>query len=116
VGQVPDVQRNWSRVLTDRLQCPGCEGTGQQVIGPLHLTCRFCSGMGYVGGDNEPAEDHGEAHPVRPVWEEPATRTLTVCRVCFGARKVVNLGGTGEPTGKIVEMPCPACSRETEQP
>jgi hypothetical protein len=65
-----------------------------------------------VGEDNEPAEEH-EAPPmtaVRPVWEEPAAQVLTVCRVCFGARKIVNLGGTDEPTGHIIEMPCPACS------
>jgi hypothetical protein len=116
VSQVPDVQRNRRHVLTDRLQCPDCDGTGRQVIGPLRMACRFCRGLGYVGGDNEPAEERDELHPARPVWEEPATRTLTVCRVCFGARKVVNLGGTGEPTGKIVGMPCPACSKENEQP
>jgi RecJ-like exonuclease len=113
---VPDVQRNRSRVLTDRLQCPDCGGTGRQVIGPLQMACRFCSGQGYVGGDNEPAKDHnGDSHPIRPVWQEPAARTLTVCRVCFGAKKVVNLGGTGEPTGYLIEMPCPECSRQDDQ-
>jgi hypothetical protein len=99
--------------MSDRLQCPDCYGTGQQAIGPLRLSCRFCLGRGYVGDDNEPAEEH-EAPPMaatRPVWEEPPVRVLTVCRVCFGARKVVNLGGTGEPTGYLVEMPCPACSK-----
>jgi hypothetical protein len=113
--KVPDVQRNRRRVLTDRLPCPGCGGAGQQAIGPLRMTCRFCRGLGYVGGDNEPAEEHDEPRPAaRPVWEEPAARTLTVCRVCFGTRKVVNLGGTGEPTGKLVELPCPACSAERQ--
>ena len=108
---MPDVQRNRSRILTDRLQCPDCGGTGRQVIGPLQLACRFCNGLGYVGSDNEPAEDQdGELHPTRPVWQEPMTRTLTVCRVCFGAKKVVNLGGTDEPTGYLIELPCPKCS------
>lgn len=113
---MPDVQRNRCRVVTDRLQCPACEGTGRQAIGPLRLACQFCRGVGYVGGDNEPAEE-GESpiSQARPVWEEPAARVLTVCRVCFGARKVVNLGGTGEPTGKLVEMPCPACTESTSE-
>lgn len=38
-----------------------------------------------------------------------------MCRVCLGARKVVSLGGTGEPTGKLIELPCPACSSEEHQ-
>ncbi|HEY1706117.1 MAG TPA: hypothetical protein VGG75_41100 [Trebonia sp.] len=104
--------------MTDRLQCPECSGTGQQVIGPLTLACPFCQGAGYVGDDNEPAEDQPAPEPAaaRPVWDQPAARTLTVCRVCFGAGKVVNLGGTGEPTGKLVEMPCPECSGDGEAP
>ena len=104
--------------MTDQLRCPECDGTGREVIGPLRMACRFCSGQGHVGGYSEPAEEH-DAPPIttaRPVWEEPAARVLTVCRVCFGARKVVNLGGTGEPTGKIVEMPCPACTRDASEP
>lgn len=113
---MPGVQRNGSGILTDRLQCPDCGGTGRQVIGPLTLACRFCLGQGYVGEDHEPAEER-EASPVAaaaPVWEEPAVQVLMVCRVCLGARKIVNLGGTGEPTGKLVEMPCPACLGKSE--
>lgn len=111
MGHVPYVPWDWSCILTDRLQCADCGGTGRQVIGPLQLACRFCGGLGYVGDDNEPAEEGvQESRPMRPVWEEPAARTLTVCRVCFGAKKVVNLGGTGEPTGYLIEMPCPQCS------
>jgi hypothetical protein len=76
------------------------------------LECRFRHGSGYVGGDYEPAEDQGdEFQRMRPVWQEPSTGTLTVCRVCFGAKKVVNLGGTGEPTGQLIELPCPECCR-----
>lgn len=52
---------------------------------------------------------------MRPVWDEPAARALTVCRVCFGAGKVVNLGGTGEPTGHLVEMTCPECAHKGDQ-
>jgi hypothetical protein len=107
------MQRNGSHILSDRLQCPDCDGTGRQFIGPLELACRFCGGSGYVGNDNEPAEDRvGEPQPMQPVWQEPATRTLAVCRVCFGAQKVVNLGGTGEPTGYLIELPCPKCSKQ----
>jgi RecJ-like exonuclease len=99
--------------LTDRLECPECDGVGKQEMGPLTFSCPFCRGLGYVGDDNEPAEE-GPAPPVmRPVWEEPVVRNSAMCPVCFGARKVVNLGGTGEPTGKLVEMPCPACSADS---
>ncbi len=108
--------------------CPGCDGNG--VGGKLETARSSRTGagsrarhareqalLGYVGGDNERAEDHDEPHrSTRPVWEEPAVRTLTVCHVCFGTRKVVNLGGTGEPTGKLVEMPCPACSEQIDEP
>jgi hypothetical protein len=79
----------------------------------MPLSCRFCRGLGYyVGDNNDPAEATDTALPYRPVWEEPAVRTLALCRVCFGARTVVNLGGTGEPTGELFEMPCPACSAD----
>ena len=99
--------------MTDRLQCPECKGSGQEVIGPLRMVCPFCRGPGYVGGDAEPGGQR-EPDPLspRPVWEEPAVQILPVCRVCFGAGKVVNLGGTGEPTRRLVEMPCPACCAE----
>ncbi len=97
--------------MTDRLECPQCGGNGRQAIGPLRLVCAFCRGLGYIGGGNEPAEERSPpVRSARPVWEEPAARVLTVCRMCFGARRVVNLGGTGEPTGYMVEMPCPACT------
>jgi len=100
--------------LTDRLECPECGGTGEQAIGSLRLGCLFCRGLGYVGDDNEPAEETHEPPAPAPVWEAPAVRSLTFCRVCFGSGTVVNLGGTGEPTGKLVEMPCPACSRDAQ--
>lgn len=102
--------------MTDRLQCPECEGTGEQVIGRIRLTCSFCLGLGYVGDDNEPAEEADVPHFHRPIWDEPAARPLTtLCRMCLGTGKIVNLGGTGEPTGKLVELPCPACSSEAQQ-
>lgn len=115
LGLLPNMQGNGRYRVTDRLECPECRGSGRQVIGPLQMSCAFCQGLGYVGGDSEPAEEGQPlARTVRPVWEEPAVRVLTVRRVCLGARKVVNLGGTGEPTGKLVEMPCPACSKPDE--
>jgi RecJ-like exonuclease len=96
--------------LTDRLVCPECGGTGEQIIGTLRLGCLFCGGRGYVGDDNEPAEDTPPPDMPDPVWEHPAAQGLPLCPRCLGAGKVVNLGGTGEPTGKLVELPCPACS------
>src|SRR5579875_1830058 len=92
--------------------CPGCDGNGGLVGNWKRREVQEPA-----LGDNERAEDHDEPHrSTRPVWEEPAVRTLTVCHVCFGTRKVVNLGGTGEPTGKLVEMPCPACSEQIDEP
>lgn len=97
--------------MSDRLTCPDCDGKGEQMLGPVRVVCQFCGGLGYVGDDNEPAEDRDPPPAFRPVWEHPAVSTLTVCPRCFGARTVVNLGGTGEPHGKLIEMPCPACGR-----
>ncbi len=98
--------------LTDRLECPECHGTGEQAIGTLRLGCRFCRGLGYVGDGNEPASQEQEPSAPRPIWEDPALSGVSVCRICFGAGTVLNLGGTGEPTGKLIEMPCPACSAQ----
>lgn len=116
MGELPDLQRNRESRVSDRLTCPDCDGTGRQAIGPLVLACRFCLGRGYVGDDHEPAEEQ-LAPPMEtapPVWEAPAVRTLTVCKVCLGAKTVVNLGGPGEPTGYLVQMPCPACSNDDQ--
>jgi RecJ-like exonuclease len=117
VGGLPHLQRHRENRVSDRLTCPDCDGTGRQALGPLQLACRFCHGYGYIGDDHEPAEEQPapsiEAAP--PVWESPAVRTLTVCKVCLGAKTVVNLGGTGEPTGYLVQMPCPACSNDHQR-
>lgn len=75
------------------------------------MVCAFCRGLGYLGAGDEPGSDRDEhPRPMRPVWEEPVVRPLSFCRMCLGAGKVVHLGGLGEPTGKLIEMPCPACS------
>jgi RecJ-like exonuclease len=102
--------------VTDRLQCPDCKGTGRQVIGPLVLVCVFCQGTGYVGDDNEPAEDSpapelGDSRGW--IWNSPAVRGLPVCPMCLGAGKVVNLSdANGENRGMLIELPCPACTAE----
>ena len=56
LGLLPSVQGSWHG-MTDRIECPDCEGTGEQTISSLRLSCRFCQGTGYVGGDNEPADE-----------------------------------------------------------
>lgn len=94
--------------MTDRLGCPECGGTGEHRIGRLVMQCEFCRGAGYVGDDNEPAEER-PAPPDVPVWEEPGA-DLRGCPRCLGTGEVVHLGGIGEPTGQLVVAPCPACS------
>jgi len=89
--------------------CPKCQGRGQLDefgIG-LMVVCDTCA------GSLDEREHLGEeAEPQRgAVWTHPAVSSLSVCHVCLGTGVVANLGGTGEPTGKLVEMPCPACSR-----
>lgn len=89
--------------------CPKCQGRGQIDefgIG-LMVVCPECAGAvdehGHQGDETGP-------HERGQVWKHPAVSSLDVCHVCLGTQVVVNLGGTGEPTGKVIEMPCPACS------
>lgn len=100
--------------MTDRIECPDCEGTGKQVIGPLVLACRFCQGLGYVGDDNEPAEDPPDPDPAEErfwVRNDHRVKGTTPCDICLGTRKVVNLSdGDGDNTGRLIELPCPACT------
>lgn len=99
--------------MTDRLTCPDCGGDGQQRIGWLTLQCRFCLGAGYVGDDNEPAEDSTLRAPQDiPVWQEPAMREFAGCTRCLGTGRIVGLGGdvTGGVPSSMVEAPCPVCS------
>lgn len=93
--------------MTDRLTCPECGGSGEHRIGRLVLQCEFCLGAGYVGEDNEPAEEH-PAGPAPPVWEQPGAISPG-CPVCFGAGQVVNLGHNNPPT-RVIQVACPACS------
>jgi len=92
--------------VSDRLDCPDCSGTGQQSIGRLVLVCRFCGGAGYVGDDNEPAEEPTEPPaPPPPVWADPGAEEFPGCRTCLGAGSIVTIGTAG-----VLENPCPACS------
>jgi RecJ-like exonuclease len=102
--------------MTDRISCPECDGTGETLVGPVRVACRFCHGRGYVGDDNEPAE-RGAAEivsdrPLPPWWQEPGMDAYPDCAMCFGAGRVVNLGGnlTGGVPTVMVEAPCPACA------
>jgi RecJ-like exonuclease len=106
--------------VTDPIECPECDGSGEQRIGSLTLQCRFCHGHGKVGGEYEPAEEgrrrpdgyrqpiEGEEYdpdihgPLPAVWEHPAVANSGLCTTCLGARVVIS------PT--LVEEPCPACS------
>lgn len=94
--------------MTDRLDCPDCAGTGEHRIGSLVLQCEFCLGAGYVGDDNEPAEEHPPGGDAPPVWEQPGVDTRG-CPTCLGSGVVVHLGAD-EPASKMVEAPCPVCS------
>lgn len=87
--------------------CPRCNGAGridEFGIG-LVVVCPECAG---ALADERPTEEAD--HQAAPVWSHPAVAALGVCHVCLGTGFVVNLGGTGEPTGSVVELPCPACS------
>lgn len=116
--------------MTDRITCPECEGRGETPIGRLRLRCQFCLGEGEVGGKYEPAEGghqrtdgyrtphEGEDYdpdvhgPLPAAGDHPAAEGVS-CRQCLGTGMVINLGDLlrGDVHGKLVEMPCPSCSR-----
>jgi hypothetical protein len=90
--------------------CPKCQGAGQIDefgIG-LMVVCDECAGA----LDDRRTDD--PEHQDHAVWAHPAVIGLDVCHTCLGTRRVVNLGGTGEPTGHVIELPCPACSKPGE--
>lgn len=93
--------------------CPRCHGAGQIDefgIG-LVVVCPECAG---ALSERSPADDADE--PRNPaVWTHPAVTPLDVCHACLGTGYVVNLGGTGEPSGSVVELPCPVCSNPSGQ-
>jgi hypothetical protein len=100
--------------MSDRLDCPDCGGSGERPFGPLTVLCLFCRGRGYVGDDNEPAEDNEPsdfdpyAERSGPLGEDPASAGLTGCPACLGARTVVNVGDIRRPSTLVV-APCPMC-------
>lgn len=99
--------------MSDRLECPDCSGSGEQPFGPLTVLCMFCRGQGYVGGDNEPAEDNEPAdfnpygRAPRLAGDEPGAG-IPGCPACFGTGKVVNVGDIRRPT-TLTESACPVC-------
>lgn len=95
--------------MTDRLDCPDCDGSGERRIGPLTLQCEFCLGAGYVGDDNEPAEEHPPQGPPSPVWEQVGAEAIPGCPRCLGRGTIVHLGQE-RPARVLVEVPCPVCS------
>lgn len=96
--------------------CPECEGRGRQTIGPLSFVCDECGGTGTVGGAEHASREDGREYdpatdgPLAPAGRHPAVKALGVCPVCLNARKVLNLGGTGPATGRLIEVPCPECA------
>ncbi|MDP9868749.1 MULTISPECIES: hypothetical protein [Streptosporangium] len=95
--------------MTDPITCPECEGSKGQRLGRLFLACRFCGGLGWVGGHNEPAE-RGEAEPPeRPaawehrIWSDPAVAAALGCRYCLDSGTVAHLD---EAARTLVTAPC----------
>lgn len=86
------------------------------TIGPLSFVCDECGGTGTVGGEQHGGRAAGHEYdpvtdgPIPPIRHHPVVKAMGVCPLCLGAKTVVNLGGIGEPTGKLVEAPCPACA------
>lgn len=104
--------------MTDRLDCPDCDGRGYQQLGPLRLWCRFCRGEGYVGDDNEPA--HRDTEPsdelsTTPAWEQLGSDQMPGCRTCLGTGQVISLGGQvlGGTATQGVKVPCPNCAGDS---
>jgi hypothetical protein len=61
VGALHRVRRDRAET-TDPITCPECDGDGGQRLGRLRIACTFCGGLGWVGGEHEPAE-RGEGDP-----------------------------------------------------
>jgi hypothetical protein len=99
--------------MTDPITCPECQGAKGERIGSLFLACRFCGGLGWVGGEHEPAErDQAPPPPPPPAWEhkvwsDPSVAAALPCRYCLGARTVMHDPGNGQ----MVTVPCPECTR-----
>jgi hypothetical protein len=86
--------------------CPKCNGAGKVDefgIGIL-VVCDMCAGALAERRTDDPE------HQKAAIWRHPAVTSLEMCHVCLGTSVVVTLGGAGEPTGHVIESPCPACA------
>ncbi|MEV0382392.1 hypothetical protein [Nonomuraea sp. NPDC050643] len=108
MGAVLHVRRDGPDV-TDPITCPACQGRRGEWFVDLFLACRFCSGLGWVGGDNEPLERCEKPPPPEPtasdhkVWSDPLIAAAFPCRLCLGSRQVAHLD---KEAGTLVTVPC----------
>ncbi|MFI6802797.1 hypothetical protein [Streptosporangium canum] len=108
MGALHRVRRDWAE-MTDPITCPDGDGDGGRRLGWLRIACAFCGGLGWVGGEHEPAErGQGEPPPRPPAWEhriwsEPAVAAALACRYCLGSGTVAHLN---ETTRTLVTVPC----------
>ncbi|MGW4426401.1 hypothetical protein [Streptosporangium sp. NPDC004631] len=99
--------------MTDPITCPECGGAKGQRLGALFLACRFCGGLGWVGGEHEPAERGDQAPPPRPpawehrVWRDPVVSAALSCRYCLDTRQVTSID---EQARTMAMAACPACA------
>lgn len=99
--------------MTDPITCPECQGRKGQQVGGLFLACQFCGGLGWVGGENEPAERcEKPPPPVAPawqhkVWSDPWIASALPCRLCLGSKQVTHID---EAAGTLVSVPCQCVS------
>lgn len=95
--------------VTDHIACPECEGRRVERLAGLELACRFCGGLGWVGGDNEPAQRGVKPPPPppnatnHPVWSDPWIAAAIGCRLCLGSRQVMHVD---EEAGTLIKVPC----------
>ncbi|MGW0806809.1 hypothetical protein [Nonomuraea sp. NPDC002799] len=94
--------------MTDDIACPQCEGRRGELLGKLFLACTFCGGLGWVGGDNEPARHQAKPPPQsavnHPVWNDPWIAAMIDCRYCLGSRRMAHID---EDAGTLITAPCP---------
>jgi hypothetical protein len=115
VGTVQRLPRDRAGV-TDHITCPECGGRRGQQLGELFLACQFCGGLGWVGGDNEPAERQVKPPPPPPnasnhaVWSDLWIAAALGCRMCLGSKQVTHVD---EEAGTLVSVPCQCVSSET---
>ncbi|MCG5213322.1 hypothetical protein [Streptosporangium sp. KLBMP 9127] len=95
--------------MTDPITCPECDGRKGDRLGELFLACRFCGGLGWVGGEHEPAERRLRPPPEPPpAWRHPALAGTGLCGYCLGSGQVIALGGGEQQATSITMAPCPA--------